>query len=123
MILFVAAFIILLCIATPITVALGGCSMVYALVGGTVPVTTLIQTTFGGLTSFPLLAIPLFVLAGNLMNEGGLTPDLAALRRSLVGHIRGGLAMPRSWPAPSSPPISGAAVATAVAIGVSCSRP
>ncbi len=69
MIIFLAAFILLLCISAPITVALGGCSLVYALVGGTVPITTLIQTTFGGMTSFPLLAIPLFMLAGNLMIE------------------------------------------------------
>ena len=55
MIIFLAAFIILLCISAPITVALGGCSLVYALVGGNVPVTTLIQTTFGGLSSFQTL--------------------------------------------------------------------
>ena len=91
MIIFMAAFIILLCVSAPIIVALCGSSMVYALVGGTVPITTLIQTTFGGLTSFPLLAIPLFLLAGNLMSEGGLTPDLVNFARMLLGHIRGGL--------------------------------
>ena len=42
---------------------------------GTVPITTLIQTIFGGLATFPLLAIPLFMLAGNLMNAGGITPE------------------------------------------------
>jgi tripartite ATP-independent transporter DctM subunit len=118
MIIFVAAFIILLCISAPITVALGGCSMVYALIGGTVPITTLIQTTFGGLTSFPLLAIPLFVLAGNLMNEGGLTPDLVKFARTLVGHIRGGLGHATIVACAIFAAISGAAVATAVAIGV-----
>ena len=118
MIIFVAAFIILLCVSAPITVALGGCSMVYALIGGTVPITTLIQTTFGGLTSFPLLAIPLFVLAGNLMNEGGLTPDLVNFARTLVGHIRGGLGHATILACAIFAAISGAAVATAVAIGV-----
>ena len=118
MIIFVAAFIILLCIAAPITVALGGCSMVYALIGGTVPITTLIQTTFGGLTSFPLLAIPLFILAGNLMNEGGLTPDLVNFTRKLLGHIRGGLGHATILACAIFAAISGAAVATAVAIGV-----
>jgi tripartite ATP-independent transporter DctM subunit len=118
MIIFVAAFIILLCVSAPITVALGGCSMVYALIGGTIPITTLIQTTFGGLTSFPLLAIPLFVLAGNLMNEGGLTPDLVNFARNLVGHIRGGLGHATILACAIFAAISGAAVATAVAIGV-----
>jgi C4-dicarboxylate transporter DctM subunit len=118
MIIFLAAFIILLCISAPITVALGGCSMVYALIGGTVPITTLIQTTFGGLTSFPLLAIPLFILAGNLMNEGGLTPDLVNFARNLVGHIRGGLGHATILACAIFAAISGAAVATAVAIGV-----
>ena len=55
MIIFLGAFIALLCVSAPITVALGGCSLVYALVGGTVPITTLIQTTFGGITSFRFL--------------------------------------------------------------------
>jgi C4-dicarboxylate transporter DctM subunit len=118
MILFVAAFLLLLCISAPITVALGGCSLIYALIGGTVPITTLIQTTFGGLTSFPLLAIPLFVLAGNLMNEGGLTPDLVNFARTLVGHIRGGLGHATILACAIFAAISGAAVATAVAIGV-----
>ena len=118
MIIFLAAFIILLCISAPITVALGGCSLVYALVGGTVPITTLIQTTFGGLTSFPLLAIPLFMLAGNLMNEGGLTPDLVNFARKLLGHIRGGLGHATILACAIFAAISGAAVATAVAIGV-----
>src|SRR5512139_2958560 len=118
MIVFVAAFIILLCISAPIAVALGGCSMVYAMIGGTIPLTTLIQTTFGGLTSFPLLAIPLFVLAGNLMNEGGLTPDLVNFARNLVGHIRGGLGHATILACAIFAAISGSAVATAVAIGV-----
>lgn len=118
MIIFVGAFIILLCVSAPITVALGGCSLVYALVGGTVPITTLIQTIFGGLATFPLLAIPLFMLAGNLMNEGGLTPDLVKFARLLLGHIRGGLGHATILACAIFAAISGAAVATAVAIGV-----
>jgi len=118
MILFLGAFIILLCLSAPITVALGGCSMVYALFGGTVPITTLIQTIFGGLATFPLLAIPLFMLAGNLMKEGGLTPDLVNFARLLLGHIRGGLGQATILACAIFAAISGAAVATAVAIGV-----
>jgi C4-dicarboxylate transporter DctM subunit len=118
MIIFIGAFILLLCVSAPITVALGGCAMVYALIGGTVPITTLVQTIFGGLATFPLLAIPLFMLAGNLMNEGGLTPDLVRFARLLLGHIRGGLGLATVLACAIFAAISGAAVATAVAIGV-----
>jgi len=90
---FAFSFIGLLCISAPITVALGGSAMAYALISGNVPITTLIQTTFGGLATFPLLAIPLFMLAGNLMNEGGITPDLVRFARLLLGHIKGGLGL------------------------------
>ena len=117
MIIFMGVFILLLCISAPIIVALCGSAMVYALVGGTVPITTLIMTTFGGLTSFPLLAIPLFLLAGNLMSEGGLTPDLVNFARMLLGHIRGGLGHATILACAIFGAISGAAVASTVAIG------
>jgi len=118
MIVFVLTFIALLCISAPIIVALGGCSLVYAMLSGTMPITTLIQTVFGGLATFPLLAIPLFMLAGNLMNEGGITQDLVRFARLLLGHIRGGLGHATILACAIFAAISGAAVATAVAIGV-----
>lgn len=49
------------------------------------------QQFFGGIDSFSLMAIPLFVLGGNLLNESGLTPKLMNFSRALVGHLRGGL--------------------------------
>jgi tripartite ATP-independent transporter DctM subunit len=55
------------------------------------PVTTLINQTFHGINSFVLLAVPFFLIAGNLMNLGGVTERLTRLSRCLVGHIRGGL--------------------------------
>jgi tripartite ATP-independent transporter DctM subunit len=118
MIVFAGSFIALLCISAPIIVALGGCSLAYALVMGNMPLTTLIQTTFGGLATFPLLAIPLFMLAGNLMNAGGITPVLVNFARMLLGHIRGGLGHATIFACAVFAAISGAAVATAVAIGV-----
>ncbi len=118
MIVFAGSFIALLCISAPIIVALGGCSLAYALIMGNMPLTTLIQTTFGGLATFPLLAIPLFMLAGNLMNAGGITPVLVDFARMLLGHIRGGLGHATIFACAIFAAISGAAVATAVAIGV-----
>jgi len=118
MIVFAGSFIALLCMSAPILVALGGCSLAYAVFSGNMPITTLIQTTFGGLATFPLLAVPLFMLAGNLMNAGGITPVLVNFARLLLGHIRGGLGHATIFACAIFAAISGAAVATAVAIGV-----
>lgn len=115
---FAFSFLTLLAISAPILVGLGGSSLVYALISGNIPLAMLVQTTFGGLTSFPLLAIPLFMLAGNLMNAGGITPDLVGFARLLMGHIRGGLGLATILACAIFSAISGAAVATAVAIGV-----
>ncbi len=115
---FAFSFIGLLCISAPIIVALGGSALAYALISGDIPITTLIQTTFGGLATFPLLAIPLFMLAGNLMNEGGITRELVNFARLLLGHIRGGLGLATIMACAIFSAITGAAVATAVAIGV-----
>jgi C4-dicarboxylate transporter DctM subunit len=115
---FALSFVGLLCVSAPIVVALGGSALAYALISGNMPVTTLIQTTFGGLATFPLLAIPLFMLAGNLMNEGGITPDLVRFARLMLGHIRGGLGLATIMACAIFAAISGAAVATAVAIGM-----
>jgi tripartite ATP-independent transporter DctM subunit len=118
MIIFVVAFIFLLCISAPITVALGGCALVYAIIGNAAPITTLIQTVFGGLATFPLLAIPLFMLAGNLMSEGGLTPDMVRFARLLLGSLPGGLGHATILACAIFAAISGSAVATVVAIGM-----
>jgi tripartite ATP-independent transporter DctM subunit len=118
MIVFLATFIGLLAVSAPVIVALGGCSLAYAMFSGDMPITTLIQTIFGGLATFPLLAVPLFLLAGNLMNEGGITPDLVRFARLLFGRIRGGLGHATILSCAIFAAISGAAVATAVAVGV-----
>ncbi|MFH2076024.1 MAG: TRAP transporter large permease [Pseudomonadota bacterium] len=118
MIVFLTTFVGLLCLSAPLIVALGGCSLAYALFSDNMPVTTLIQTTFGGLATFPLLAIPLFMLAGNLMSEGGITQELIRFARLLLGHIRGGLGHATILACAIFAAISGAAVATAVAIGM-----
>ena len=115
---FAVSFLGLLCISAPIVVALGGSALAYALISGNIPITTLVQTTFGGLATFPLLAIPLFMLTGNLMAAGGITPDLVRFARLLMGRIRGGLGLAAIMTCAVFAAISGSAVATAVAIGV-----
>ena len=114
---FLISFIVLMAVGIPVALAMGGSALIYAFLSGDISPTLLIQTTFAGMTSFPLLAIPLFILAGNLMNEGGITDDLVNFSRQLVGHIRGGLGLTTIVACAIFASISGSAVATAVAIG------
>ncbi len=116
--LFVGAFVALLCVGAPIVVAMGGSALAYLLANGDLSLTLLIQTTFSGMATFPLLAIPLFMLAGHLMNAGGITQDLVQFTRLLLGHIKGGLGLATILACAIFSAISGAAVATAVAIGM-----
>jgi len=115
---FIGSFVALLALGIPISIGLGGSAMVYVLMQEDLSLTMLIQTTFAGMASFPLLAIPLFMLAGNLMNEGGLTRDLVRFARLLMGHINGGLGLATILASAIFAAISGSAVATAVAIGM-----
>ncbi|MCL4745834.1 MAG: TRAP transporter large permease [Burkholderiaceae bacterium] len=72
---------------------------------------------YDGATSFPLIAIPLFVLAGSLMNTGGISRRLIAFVSSLIGFMRGGLAMVNVGVSLFFAEISGSAVADVAAIG------
>ena len=112
------SFVVLLALGMPIALGLGASAMAYVLMQEDLSLTMLIQTTFGGMSSFPLLAIPLFMLAGNLMNEGGLTKDLVRFARLVMGHISGGLGLATVLASAIFAAISGSAVATAVAIGM-----
>ncbi len=112
------SFVVLLALGMPIAIGLGGSAMVYVFLQEDLSLAMLVQTTYGGMSSFPLLAIPLFMLAGNLMNEGGLTKDLVRFARLAIGHISGGLGLATVLASGIFAAISGSAVATAVAIGM-----
>jgi tripartite ATP-independent transporter DctM subunit len=86
----IGSFFLLVILGVPIAFGLGISSLVVCLLLG-LPITTLINQTFHGINSFVLLAVPFFLIAGNLMNLGGVTDRLTRLSRCLVGHIRGGL--------------------------------
>jgi tripartite ATP-independent transporter DctM subunit len=72
---------------------------------------------FGGINSYPLLAIPLFILAGELMNESGITSRIIAFASILVGRLRAGLALVNIWASVIFAGLSGSAVADTSAIG------
>jgi tripartite ATP-independent transporter DctM subunit len=77
----------------------------------------LLSRLYNGIDSFPLLAVPFFILAGELMNSGGITARIVAFSQSLVGHVRGGLAQVNILSSMLFAGISGSAVADASAIG------
>jgi TRAP-type transport system large permease protein len=75
------------------------------------------QRVFGGINQFPLLAIPLFILAGEIMNHGGITLRLVTFAKTLVGHLRGGLAHVNIVSSMLFAGLSGSAVADTSALG------
>ncbi len=77
----------------------------------------LLARLYNGIDSFPLLAVPFFILAGELMNAGGITARIVNFSQSLVGHVRGGLAQVNILSSMLFAGISGSAVADASAIG------
>lgn len=84
-------FAVLLLLEMPVAFAMLAASVVYMLVDGLFPITVIVQRMAPGLNSFPFLAIPLFILAGNLLNQTGVANRIFAFALSLVGHIRGSL--------------------------------
>ena len=78
---------------------------------------TLLSRFYNGVDSFPLLAVPFFILAGELMNSGGITRSIVHFSQSLIGHVRGGLAQVNIVSSMLFAGISGSAVADASAIG------
>ena len=110
-------FVIL--IGIPIAVALGLVAIVLMVVSvGPDLLVVFIQRTYAGTTSFPLLAIPFFVLAGNLMNVGGTTERIFQVAQLCVGRIRGGLAQVNVIGSVIFAGMSGSAVADAAGMGV-----
>ena len=113
-----AGLLLLITIGVPIAVALGIVAIVAMLGSGgvaTLPNAGLVL--FDGATSFPLIAIPLFILAGAIMNATGISRRLIAFAAALVGFIRGGLAMVSISASLFFAEISGSAVADVAALG------
>ncbi|MCB9967501.1 MAG: TRAP transporter large permease [Geminicoccaceae bacterium] len=86
------AFAVLVAIEVPIAFALAASAVVWLTLESPIPLTIVVQRMASGLDSFPLLAIPLFILAGSLMNRAGLAARIFAFALSLFGHVRGSLA-------------------------------
>jgi tripartite ATP-independent transporter DctM subunit len=117
MILFGCVFVVLIALGTPIAFALGAGVTLFIVIGTDIPYLFVVQKMFSGTDSFPLLAIPFFILAGNLMNTGGVTRKLLEFCNVLVGHWRGGLAAVSIVGSMIFAGISGSSVADASGLG------
>ena len=111
------ALLALLVARVPIGLSMLLASMAYLLPFGTIPMTVVPQRLWAGLESFPLLAIPFFVLAGSLMNVSGGAERIFAFCLTLVGHLRGGLGHVNVLASMIFAGMSGAATADAAGLG------
>jgi len=109
-------FFILLIIGAPIVFAIAVGTTLALIVGG-IPLEILPQKIFSGLAHFPYLAVPLFVLAGMLMETGGISRRIVDVSNALVGHIRGGMGMVVMVATILFSDISGSSAADTAAIG------
>jgi tripartite ATP-independent transporter DctM subunit len=110
--------VVLICINVPIAIGLAVAAVVgLVLTEGTGSLVTVALDMYDGSTKFSLIAIPMFVLAGALMNAGGITDRLINFVSALVGFVRGGLAMVNIGVSLFFAEISGSAVADVAAIG------
>lgn len=109
-------FFLLLFLGMPIAFVIGIVGLVMLLVGG-VPLEIIIQRAFAGVNNFSYLAIPLFILAGDIMGKGGLTKRLMAFANAFVGKLSGGTAITTVITSALFGAVSGSTVATTYAVG------
>lgn len=114
--LFFGVAVLLLILGVPIAVTVGFSSIVFIFANGIQP-SIIIQRLFTGIDSTALMAIPMFILAGELMNRGGLARRLVDMANKMIGNVTGGLALITILACMFFAAISGSGVATAAAIG------
>ncbi|WP_096200748.1 TRAP transporter large permease [Bacillus sp. FJAT-45350] len=109
--------LVLFIISVPIAIALGLASVLYLIIMTDMPLISLPQRLFASLDSFPLMAAPFFILAGKLMEHGGISERLVDFAKSIVGQVKGGLAHVAIIACMFFAALSGSAAATTAAIG------
>ncbi len=116
--LFLVAMVLLFVLGMPIAFAIGLATVAQMLISDApLPLEWVPKRMAEGLASFPLIAVPFFILAANLMNTGGITMRLFDLAKALVGHLRGGLAQVNVVASLLFSGMSGSAVADAAGLG------
>jgi TRAP-type C4-dicarboxylate transport system permease large subunit len=110
-------FLFLMGSGIPVAVAMAGSSLLYILVSGDMPGFAVVHRMIGGIDSFPLLAVPFFILAGNLMNNAGITNRIYNFALALVGWLKGGLGHVNVVGSVIFAGMSGTAIADAAGLG------
>ena len=113
---------IVFCLLVAVRIPIGFCmliaSLVYLLVDGTIPLSIVAQKMISGPNTYALLAVPLFILAGNFMNVGGITTRIFRFAKVLIGHVPGGLGQVNILASVIFSGMSGSANADAAGLGL-----
>src|SRR3954451_5963552 len=113
----VFVFLAVLLAGVPVFIALAGSSLIYTHFIAGIPDFVIVHRMAGGLDSFPLLAVPLFILAGNLMNSAGITNRIYDFAVASCRWLRGGLAHVNIFGSVIFAGMSGTAIADAAGLG------
>jgi TRAP-type C4-dicarboxylate transport system permease large subunit len=117
MLILLGTFLGLMILGVPVAISMAVASLAFIVISGTVPDVIMAQRMIAGVESFPLLAVPFFILAGNLMNIAGVTGRIYSFAVALVGWMRGGLAQVNIIGSVIFSGMSGTAIADAAGIG------
>src|SRR6476659_4590522 len=111
------SFLALMSSGLPVAIAMAGSALVYILITGDLPPYVVVHRMISGIDSFPLLAVPFFIMAGNLMNHAGITNRIYNFSLSLVGWLKGGLGHGNIIGSVIFAGMSGTAIADAAGLG------
>jgi tripartite ATP-independent transporter DctM subunit len=111
------SFLAFMAAGVPVAIAMAGSALVYILLTGDLPPFVVVHRMISGIDSFPLLAVPFFILAGNLMNNAGITNRIYNFALSLVGWLKGGLGHVNIIGSVIFAGMSGTAIADAAGLG------
>ena len=111
------SFLVMMVTGVPVAIAMAGSALVYIVLTGDMPPLVVVQRMISGIDSFPLLAVPFFILAGNLMNNAGITNRIYDFALALVGWMKGGLGHVNIIGSVIFAGMSGTAIADAAGLG------
>src|SRR5712671_1506865 len=111
------SFLALMVTGIPVAIAMAGAALIYLWISDSSPPMVVVHRMISGIDSFPLLAVPFFILAGNLMNNAGITNRIYDFAVALVGWMKGGLGQVNIIGSVIVAGMSGTAIADAAGLG------
>jgi TRAP-type C4-dicarboxylate transport system permease large subunit len=111
------SFLAMMATGVPVAIAMAGSALIYIMLTGDVPSFVVVHRMISGIDSFPLLAVPFFIFAGNLMNNAGITNRIYDFALALVGWLKGGLGHVNILGSVIFAGMSGTAIADAAGLG------